>query len=86
MAAFTGSPASGPSSFGRRPGEDGYTLIRRLRGRGGPLASTPAIALSAYARPEDAERSLAAGFQLHLAKPIDSNVLVASVARLAASA
>jgi signal transduction histidine kinase/ActR/RegA family two-component response regulator len=66
------------------PGEDGYDLIRRVR----ELAredggETPAAALTAYARPEDCERALAAGFQLHVAKPVGSDDLVAAVADLA---
>jgi len=64
------------------PEADGYELIRRVRalpGRGGAL---PAVALTAYARAEDRDRSLAAGFQVHLAKPVAPAQLVASVQRL----
>jgi CheY-like chemotaxis protein len=65
------------------PGEDGYELIRKVRalehGRGG---HTPAIALSGYARAEDRARALAAGFQAHLAKPVEPSELTAAVARL----
>ena len=54
------------------PGEDGYDLIRRLRLRdanhGGSL---PAIALTAFARGEDRERALRAGYQTHLSKPVE---------------
>jgi CheY-like chemotaxis protein len=54
------------------PGEDGYSLIRRVRewekGVGG---RTPAVALTAYARSEDRMKALAAGYQVHAAKPID---------------
>jgi CheY-like chemotaxis protein len=64
--------------------EDGYSLARRLRrlasADGG---STPAIAVSAYAREDDRIRSLAAGFQQHIAKPLDPEELVAAVNRLA---
>ena len=64
--------------------EDGYSLIRRVRllapEHGGRV---PAIAVSAYAREEDRLRALAAGFQQHLAKPLDPADLVALVARLA---
>ena len=65
------------------PGEDGYDLLRRLRAlppeRGGRV---PAVALTAYARSEDRERSGAAGFQAHLAKPVDPDGLVALLAEL----
>jgi CheY-like chemotaxis protein len=62
---------------------DGFELIRRVRAldekRESPL---PAIAITAYARSEDRQRSLLAGFHMHLAKPIDPRELVASVAGL----
>jgi signal transduction histidine kinase/CheY-like chemotaxis protein len=65
------------------PGEDGYALIRRVRAlppeRGG---HTPAAALTAYARDEDRGRALAAGFQLHLAKPFSPRELMAAVSEL----
>ena len=51
------------------PEEDGYSLMRSLRGAG---IATPAIALTAYARHEDADEARAAGFQIHLSKPIDA--------------
>jgi CheY-like chemotaxis protein len=57
------------------PGMDGYELLRALRSRDG-AAAYPAVAVSAYARPEDRTRSLAAGFQAHLAKPVDPTALV----------
>ncbi len=64
--------------------QDGYDLIRRIRRlapeRGGNI---PALALSAYTRDEDRTRALAAGFHLHLAKPVDPNELVSALARLA---
>jgi signal transduction histidine kinase/ActR/RegA family two-component response regulator len=65
------------------PGEDGYSLIRRVRALSRPgSASIPAAALTAFAREEDCERALRAGFQLHLAKPIELSALVAAVAKL----
>jgi CheY-like chemotaxis protein len=65
------------------PGEDGYTLIRKVRALQSPLLSTiPAAALTAFARNEDRIQALQAGFQLHLAKPIDADLLIATVARL----
>ena len=64
------------------PLEDGYTLIRKVRALDGAAAKTPAAALTALARDEDRQQSLDAGFQLHLAKPIDSASLIAAVASL----
>jgi len=65
------------------PGEDGYSLIRRLRALDASIASTPAAALTAFAREEDRQEALDAGYQLHLAKPIDAASLIAAVATLA---
>ena len=66
------------------PGMDGYSLVRRVRAlepsHGG---KTPAVALSAYSRPEDRVRSLMAGFNFHVSKPVDSRELVAIIASLA---
>ncbi len=63
------------------PDEDGYDLIRRVRGR--VAAKTlPAVALTAFARSEDRRRALLAGFQTHVAKPVDPAELVAVVASL----
>ena len=58
------------------PDGDGYKLLQRIRQRG---ATVPAIALTAYTRVEDRERALSAGFQLHMAKPIEPWRLVAAV-------
>jgi signal transduction histidine kinase len=66
------------------PGEDGYSLIRKVRARGASRGGDlPAAALTAYARAEDRTRSLEAGYQTHLAKPVDPSELVTTVARLA---
>lgn len=68
------------------PGEDGYELIRRVRAL--PAAAggcTPAAALTAYASSEDRERALRAGYQLHLAKPVAPQALVAAVMQLASA-
>jgi signal transduction histidine kinase/DNA-binding response OmpR family regulator len=66
------------------PGEDGYSLINKLRSltpdKG---ANIPAIALTALARQEDSEQALSAGFQLHLAKPIDIEILAEAIVNLA---
>jgi signal transduction histidine kinase/ActR/RegA family two-component response regulator len=65
------------------PGEDGYSLVRRVRALASPeVATIPAAALTALAREEDRQQALAAGFQLHLAKPVDAEVLVAAVTTL----
>ena len=66
------------------PVEDGYTLIRRVRALstedGGKI---PAVALTAYAREEDRMRALLAGFQVHVAKPVNPAELIAVVGGLA---
>jgi signal transduction histidine kinase/FixJ family two-component response regulator len=66
------------------PGEDGYSLIRRIRARppdrGGRI---PAGALSAHVRGEERARAVLAGFDVHLAKPIEAAALAAAVRRLA---
>src|SRR4051812_11460137 len=65
------------------PGEDGYTLLRRVRALGrAELRQVPAAALTAFARDEDRRDALAAGFQMHLTKPIDAGSLVSAVAAL----
>jgi signal transduction histidine kinase/CheY-like chemotaxis protein len=62
------------------PGEDGYAFIRRLRALpASDVASVPAAALTAFAREDDRQQALQAGFQLHLAKPIEPFSLVAAV-------
>ncbi len=59
------------------PGEDGYSLLRRIRQLPAALGGgVPAVALTAYARPDDIARSEAAGFQAHLAKPVSFEALV----------
>jgi CheY-like chemotaxis protein/two-component sensor histidine kinase len=67
------------------PDEDGFALIARLRGlppeRGGRI---PCVAVTALAREDDVARCLAAGFQRHLAKPLESGELVRCVASVRA--
>ena len=66
------------------PGTDGYELIRQLRLRPSQQGgSVPAAALTAYARTEDRLHALRAGFQLHLAKPVQPVELITVVASLA---
>jgi signal transduction histidine kinase/DNA-binding response OmpR family regulator len=65
------------------PGEDGYSFINKLRSMPAENGSgTPAIAVTAMARPEDSERVLSAGFQIHLPKPIDIAELSEAIVRL----
>ena len=68
------------------PVEDGYSLIKRLRRLKSKRAKEmPAIALTAYASQDDQERTLSAGFQIHVAKPIDPEKLIMSVAKVVGS-
>lgn len=67
------------------PNEDGYNLIRKVRNLADKSATLPAIALTAYARTEDRIRALEAGFQTHVAKPIEPEELVTVVANLLGS-
>ncbi|MGH7279650.1 MAG: response regulator, partial [Candidatus Rokuibacteriota bacterium] len=68
----------------RLPDEDGYDLIRKLRaldlehGR-----HTPAVALTAYPRVEDRARALAAGYEMHVPKPVEPSALAAVIASVA---
>jgi len=66
------------------PDDDGYALVRAVRAlppeQGG---RTPAIALTALNRREDRTRSLTAGFNMHVTKPVDPAELTAMVASLA---
>ncbi|HZP47885.1 MAG TPA: hybrid sensor histidine kinase/response regulator [Vicinamibacterales bacterium] len=66
------------------PGEDGYSLIQRVRSLSiADGGATPAIALTAYGRPTDRARALAAGFNMHVPKPIDPMELTTIVAGIA---
>ena len=66
------------------PQEDGYYLIRQVRTlsqqEGG---ATPAVALTAFARSEDRQRALRAGYQFHVAKPVEPSELLTVCASLA---
>ena len=96
MVTATAGVAEALDAFGRErpdvvlsdiemPGEDGYALIRKLRAlpreRGG---QTPAAGLTGLSSVEDRARVLQAGFQYHVAKPVDARALVSVVATLAA--
>ena len=63
------------------PGEDGYSLIKRVRLLGAASGGDiPAIALTAYARGEDRIKAVAAGFQMHVAKPVEPIELITMIA------
>jgi CheY-like chemotaxis protein len=65
------------------PGVNGYDLMRRIRALDAPhVRRIPAIALTAYARPEDRQRSLLAGYQMHVSKPVEARELIARMASL----
>ena len=64
------------------PVEDGFSLIKQIRNSGSAKSNLPAIALTAYASDTDRKRVLAAGFDLHLPKPIQPNRLIESVSLL----
>jgi signal transduction histidine kinase/CheY-like chemotaxis protein len=64
------------------PEQDGYQFMLRVRSMPGEVANVPAAALTALARVEDRKRALMAGYQTHLAKPVDPAELVAMVASL----
>jgi signal transduction histidine kinase/CheY-like chemotaxis protein len=66
------------------PGEDGYSLIRKIRLQEPASQRVPAIALTAYTRSVDRVRALAAGFQTHMSKPVEPAELVAAVKSLSA--
>jgi PAS domain S-box-containing protein len=65
---------------------DGYELLRALREAGYDESKLPAIALTAFSRMEDRVQALAAGFQKHLVKPLDPQLLVSTVASLCSRA
>jgi len=62
--------------------QDGYQLLRTLRAQGLTAQRLPAIALTAFARMQDRNEALAAGFQDHLVKPLDPQMLIARIAML----
>ncbi|HUQ89793.1 MAG TPA: hybrid sensor histidine kinase/response regulator, partial [Vicinamibacterales bacterium] len=67
------------------PDDDGYGLLKRLR-RLPEGERIPAIALTAYARPEDRAKALAAGFRAHLSKPLDPERLLREISEATRSA
>ena len=63
------------------PGEDGYSLIARARAMAAERRTTPpaALAITAFARGQDRERALAAGFAAYLAKPVEPEEFIGVV-------
>jgi PAS domain S-box-containing protein len=64
------------------PGDDGYELIRQVRGSGYEADRLPAIALTAFTRIEDQNRILESGYQTYLAKPVDPSALIHAITSL----
>jgi signal transduction histidine kinase/CheY-like chemotaxis protein len=64
------------------PDEDGYSFMTKVRKLSSQRRSVPAIALTAYARAEDRMRALAAGFQMHVPKPVEVAELLLAIASL----
>ena len=64
------------------PDQDGYDLIRQIREGGRDAATLPAIALTAFAREEDSAKAMRAGYQRHIGKPVDANLLLRTAAEL----
>jgi PAS domain S-box-containing protein len=64
------------------PGEDGYTLLRRVRALPSPLGAIPAVAITGDTDPQSVQRSFGAGFDAHLGKPLEPHVLADALARV----
>jgi hypothetical protein len=64
------------------PDQDGYDLIREVRGRGYQPKDLPAVALTAFVHKDDAREAVLAGFQVHIPKPVDPHDLTAVIASL----
>jgi CheY-like chemotaxis protein len=67
------------------PDEDGYALVRALRASD-RLRRLPAIAVTGFDGPGEGGRAIAAGYQMRLAKPVEPELLVTAISRLAAHA
>ena len=69
------------------PGKDGYALMQRLRARESASGALrlPAVAVTAYATADDVKRALAAGYDLHIAKPVDAVTLARTIVDLIAA-
>jgi signal transduction histidine kinase/ActR/RegA family two-component response regulator len=68
------------------PGEDGYSLMRRIRATQGAMQSVPAIALTALLTLDSPERAFSAGFDQFLMKPIDVDLVILQIAALVRAA
>ncbi|HUQ10358.1 MAG TPA: response regulator [Steroidobacteraceae bacterium] len=64
------------------PQLDGYEFLRKVRAAGFDSKRLPAIALTAFARLQDRDDAIAAGFQVHLAKPVRGEALISAIANL----
>jgi CheY-like chemotaxis protein len=64
------------------PGEDGYKFVAAVRALPDPVRRIPAIAVTAFARPEDRIKALRAGYNMHVAKPVDFVELLTVIRRL----
>jgi hypothetical protein len=65
------------------PDEDGYSLLRRVREwEGEHGVHIPAVALTAYGRSEDRKRAVRAGFEMHVAKPVEPDELAVVIASI----
>jgi CheY-like chemotaxis protein len=67
------------------PGIDGYALLHAIRSKTAHR-TLAAVAVTAFARPDDRTRALAAGFQEHVSKPVDPDTLVRTLAAVLAAA
>ena len=67
----------------RMPGEDGYSLIQRIRSQSGASQGLPAVALTGLAHPEDRRRALTAGYQSFVPKPVEVSELANVIRRIA---
>jgi CheY-like chemotaxis protein len=65
------------------PRESGYELIRQVRALNPDLGEVPAVALTAFASEKDRDLALSSGFQVHLAKPVEPDLLIETIRRLA---
>jgi CheY-like chemotaxis protein len=83
FAAIEGRLAASLLSDIAMPIQDGYDLIHQVRKSGRLARDLPAVALTAFAHKDDIRQALLAGFQMHIAKPIDPYYLIAVVASIA---
>lgn len=65
------------------PERDGHDLVELMRQLPAPLSATPTVALTAYARSDDAQRALRRGFSCHVGKPVNADRLAEVIAKLA---